>query len=254
LLSASRLSFPIGIDERGSLHGFSSWPSPQMNGEAFHLLPDWCSAQRTMDVKALALQLRIPFHYIPAGGRDQFQSLDLLIFRALKSRDRWLFLQQIRDRSPWQSHQTGIGSHAQISMNAPARGNYWRGMGTLYWPRGLTKKVDISRRLYPTSADHLSSPEVLYTNGMNSHIVADSLRASNVYFQKRGESTQFIPNFGSPEFFQIFHSNFENNEWCRSSIHWTEKIIFRWPWTLTGNWRAMLDSIQQFLGNQRNLC
>jgi len=69
-----------------------------MNEESFHLLLDCVSAHRTMDVKALAVQLGITLHYIPAGGTDQFQPLDLLIFGALKSTPGALFLQRIRDR------------------------------------------------------------------------------------------------------------------------------------------------------------
>jgi hypothetical protein len=64
---------------------YLQWLSPQMNGELFHLLIDCYSAHRTMDIKALAVQLGITLHYIPVGGTDQFQSPYLLIFRALKS-------------------------------------------------------------------------------------------------------------------------------------------------------------------------
>jgi hypothetical protein len=46
-----------------------------------------------MDVKTLAVQLEITFHGVPAGGIDQFQPLDLLIFVTLKSMSRWLFMQ-----------------------------------------------------------------------------------------------------------------------------------------------------------------
>jgi len=77
---------------------YLQWLSPQMNGEPFHLLLDCYSAHRTMDVKAFAVQLGITLHCIPAGGTDQFQPLDLLIFGALKSTARRLFLQRIRDR------------------------------------------------------------------------------------------------------------------------------------------------------------
>jgi hypothetical protein len=69
-----------------------------MNGEPLHLLLDCSSADRTMDVKALDVQLGTTFHCIPAGGRDQFQSLELVIFGALKSTVRRLFLQWICDR------------------------------------------------------------------------------------------------------------------------------------------------------------
>jgi hypothetical protein len=49
---------------------YLQWLSPQLNGESFHLLLDCYSAQWTMDVKALALQLEIILHCTPVGERD----------------------------------------------------------------------------------------------------------------------------------------------------------------------------------------
>jgi hypothetical protein len=75
------------------------WPSPQMNRDPFHVLLDIYSAHRMMDVQAWAVQLRITLRYIREGWTYQFQPLDLLIFGALKSATRRLFLQWIHDRS-----------------------------------------------------------------------------------------------------------------------------------------------------------
>jgi hypothetical protein len=61
------------------------WLRPQMNRESFHLLVDCYSAHRTMDGRAWAVQLRIILYDLPARGTDQFQPLDILIFRALKT-------------------------------------------------------------------------------------------------------------------------------------------------------------------------
>jgi hypothetical protein len=52
-----------------------------------------------MDAKALAVQLKITLHYSPAGETDQFRSLDILIFEALKSTVGELFPQRILDRT-----------------------------------------------------------------------------------------------------------------------------------------------------------
>jgi hypothetical protein len=56
-----------------------------MKRELFHLLLDYYSAHGTMDFQALAVQLGIMLHYIPAGGTDHCHPLDLLISGALKS-------------------------------------------------------------------------------------------------------------------------------------------------------------------------
>jgi hypothetical protein len=51
---------------------YLQWLTPQMNGEPLHLFLDGYVTHRTMDVKALAVQLRIILRYIPAGGTGQF--------------------------------------------------------------------------------------------------------------------------------------------------------------------------------------